>query len=1006
MADVVEVLLRVRTDGSDDVQKLGERAARAAAGVDDLEEQLDDVGDAGEKAGKGTKKAGDAAEKAGQQSKLSAAGIAAMVTGLATAITFAVRAGRAFADMAQDVLDSSNELADASARTDVYVTSLAGLRLAARGSGQDFNALAAGLNALPKRISDAAAGVGDAKRGFDALGISLRDTNGDVKSTDAVLREVAIAITDTGAKSADVATALGKNFGPRLKQALAGATGGLEDFIAAVEQTGSTSAVDLTGQLQRGIGLTQEAVSGLTASVLAAIGGEQGIAGVLDVVLRVIEGVKVALVSFAGRVHDALAAAQVAIAAFGDGLAAVAAVARPVTDAIALAFSSLADTISGAFGAVFDSIATALEALLDTLSAALQTILEGTGGVFESLGLSDEADRAAKAAGRVASNFATGAQAVVDLRNALVDLSRPLGFALEGVTAAATLDTSALLRTLGSDGQGGSGDGPGGSGDGSGALTIDDKLFAASLVEALRVVETRLGPEALEAFGGAGFSLDRFLLEIAGATSRAEVDALTGQVGGATGVAELQALAARLGEVDAVLAGFGDEFSTVEQTLAAQTLGIGDSGEDLAAALQAAAVAGDESFAAFASQAQVALEAADALVEAQAATTAAYRDAARQLDSAGRSLFETAFGDDLKSRQQEVARLRGLGTADSIARANTLQGQTTAQIGDVLAAQTLAAPLQRAAEGFETAVNGFSTVASSFGSLLLGDVAGSLSTLTSGIGGAAESFGAVGGAALGAYIGTVVFPGLGTAAGAAIGQIGGGLIGGAVSGVLDSVSSSIGAITKLGQLGAGGVADTLDGFLSDLLAGLDALPVVIEKVLPSFFRALSRELPPVLISTFRELARLFAETMRELPTILSNAFFMAVRMGVSLLVRAITTVLNRALGTSFETPALEGSPLGRGEGSDAGRAAGAGVGALLGSVAGPGGSLLGAAVGARLGDRVAGFAENAQDRGFSNFRRGLGSPITVNGFVGESRDDLARYLQDLLGGDARFGFSL
>lgn len=54
--------------------------------------------------------------------------------------------------LSQAFADLQNELADASARTGVAVETLAGLRLAAEGSGLEFRNLEAGLNKLPKSI--------------------------------------------------------------------------------------------------------------------------------------------------------------------------------------------------------------------------------------------------------------------------------------------------------------------------------------------------------------------------------------------------------------------------------------------------------------------------------------------------------------------------------------------------------------------------------------------------------------------------------------------------------------------------------------------------------------------------------------------------------------------------------------------------------------------------------------------------------------------------------------
>jgi hypothetical protein len=99
----------------------------------------------------------------------------------------------------------------------------------------------------------------------------------------------------------------------------------------------------------------------------------------------------------------------------------------------------------------------------------------------------------------------------------------------------------------------------------------------------------------------------------------------------------------------------------------------------------------------------------------------------------------------------------------------------------------------------------------------------------------------------------------------------GGLVQGDVSGLLSMagpVGAGIGGLANIGQMGAGGVRDQLEGFTDAVVAGLEALPEILVEVIPDFIEGLITDLIPALVGTFPELSKAIAI---DLPIALAKA---------------------------------------------------------------------------------------------------------------------------------------
>lgn len=96
-----------------------------------------------------------------------------------------------FTHMIKGVLESEDALSKMSQKLGISVEGLAGLEHAADLAGVNVESMQKGIKSLSAQMFDAASGLAESKRNFTALGIEIYDTNGALKSSDAVLVEVA-----------------------------------------------------------------------------------------------------------------------------------------------------------------------------------------------------------------------------------------------------------------------------------------------------------------------------------------------------------------------------------------------------------------------------------------------------------------------------------------------------------------------------------------------------------------------------------------------------------------------------------------------------------------------------------------------------------------------------------------------------------------------------------------------------------------------------------------------
>lgn len=135
-----------------------------------------------------------------------------------------------FAAMIKSAIDSADHLNKLSQKIGISVEALSTLRFAAQLSDVSLETLQKGIKGLSQSITEANTGIGDGTQMFDALGISVKNADGSMKSTEAVLLQVADVfanLEDGAVKTALAVKLLGKSgmdMIPFLNQGAAGIT--------------------------------------------------------------------------------------------------------------------------------------------------------------------------------------------------------------------------------------------------------------------------------------------------------------------------------------------------------------------------------------------------------------------------------------------------------------------------------------------------------------------------------------------------------------------------------------------------------------------------------------------------------------------------------------------------------------------------------------------------------------------------------------------------------------
>jgi hypothetical protein len=287
-------------------------------------------------------------------------GLAGAAGGLSGALGSLVplATGAGLAAMAKGAIDAADNMNDLSQKTGVSVESLSKFQQAANASGTSIEGVGAAMIKLNRNLATGNAGAAEA---MTALGLSATDASGKLKSTDAIMLEVAdkFAKMPDGANKTAAAMALFGKAGADMIPLLNGGSKAISDLSATMTTEFAQGADSLNDKLaalqgkllQLGVSLgtalmpflnvvsdlvlkLANAFAAMPGPIQAIVGGVVALAAAFVVLAPAIS----ALISIAG----VLAGLKI-----GATIAGWAAVAGPAITAISAAFSGLLAFLTG-----------------------------------------------------------------------------------------------------------------------------------------------------------------------------------------------------------------------------------------------------------------------------------------------------------------------------------------------------------------------------------------------------------------------------------------------------------------------------------------------------------------------------------------------------------------------------------------------------------------------------------------------------------------------------------
>ena len=163
----------------------------------------------------------------------------AVQMGKAIGVAFAA-ATAAAAYLVKESIDTADAMSKMAQSTGIAIEKLSGLVYAGSLADVEMEAIGSAMVKLTKGMADAAVGTGEAMRGYEALGITVKDASGNLKGADVVLAEVAekFAGMEDGANKTALAVAIFGKSGAAMIPMLNSGASGLAEMHAEAAKLG------------------------------------------------------------------------------------------------------------------------------------------------------------------------------------------------------------------------------------------------------------------------------------------------------------------------------------------------------------------------------------------------------------------------------------------------------------------------------------------------------------------------------------------------------------------------------------------------------------------------------------------------------------------------------------------------------------------------------------------------------------------------------------------------
>ena len=371
---------------SDQYMALQREIISTEKAVESDKKEVDKLTKAEKENTKSAKDTGDAHEKF--QKVLKGVGIAA-----AAATAAVVATGKAVWDMANKTAEAGDEIDKESQKLQISSDLYQKLGYAMDMSGASIEDVKKGVLNITSALAGMGNGVEGADDKFTALGVSLKDNEGNLKTTESVLLDTIDALAsmeDETQRNAAANEIFGKNYTELLPLLNAGADGindlmqEAEDYGMVMSEDAVKASADFSDSLDRLKGTFEGLKNSAMAEVLPALSQLiDGISLVMSGDMTGTEKISSGIENLLGKLNEAIPRIVTFV---GDVAGAVLEAAPQILGSLAEGITS---TLPELFPAILDIVLAIAQMLIDNadelVSAALSLILSLVSGLTEAL---------------------------------------------------------------------------------------------------------------------------------------------------------------------------------------------------------------------------------------------------------------------------------------------------------------------------------------------------------------------------------------------------------------------------------------------------------------------------------------------------------------------------------------------------------------------------------------------------------------------------------------------
>ena len=416
-AQMAELEAEIANTGSQLAELSGE-AEGASGDLDEAGDSAEEAGEQSEDAGEGFEALGEAAEVAGEVAVAAMEAVVTAAAAVGTAVVAAATAiGTSFIDATMQTSQLADELLTTSIVTGLTTDTLQELNYASELLDVNTETVTGSMTKLLKTMSSAADGSDSAMASFEALGVSIENSDGSLRSTEEVFWDV-IDVLGTYSNEAERDAAAMAVFGRsarELNPLIEAGSGAFENLAAEASEVGYVLSGDtleafgaLDDNMQRMSNTAQAMeqsfgqvllplltdMSGDAVSLMGEFSGalsETG--GDIDQIASVIENFAPQAVALVEQyIPKILTIIQSVISAVIPVVMSLApqliSLAGSIIEQIAISISENAESFISAFASLFESLTNSVAVLLPVLiPLAVELISALVSGLIDNAGL-------------------------------------------------------------------------------------------------------------------------------------------------------------------------------------------------------------------------------------------------------------------------------------------------------------------------------------------------------------------------------------------------------------------------------------------------------------------------------------------------------------------------------------------------------------------------------------------------------------------------------------------